>query len=298
MTSVEIRSGSTLARVYPQIGFNLFSLIIDGYDYIRSERGFPPDGKPTHSGVPILFPWPNRIAGGRFTFEGREYLLPVNEQATGASIHGYAVDRPWRVIDSGPDFVTGEFVLSVDAPGCDWPADAGLRTTYRVDSATLICTSEVFSNDGRALPFGLGFHPYFKVPGPFDQWLLHVDAGKHWELTNMMPVADAVDVPAALDFRAPRRLGDQHLDDVLTGLPATTGVSARAQLRSLAATLTVASDEAFRDYVLFTPAARDSVAIEPYTCTTNAANLPAADSGWRVLEPGQRAVFEWRVFVE
>jgi len=27
--------------------------------------------------IPILFPWPSRVAGARFTFEGREYRLPV-----------------------------------------------------------------------------------------------------------------------------------------------------------------------------------------------------------------------------
>lgn len=300
MTSVEIRSGSTLARIDPTIGFNLFSLIIDGFDYIHSEQGFPPDGKPTHSGIPILFPWPNRIADGRFTYAGQEYQLPVNEAATGHSIHGYAATGPWRVVASGPDFVTGEFILSQDAPCNVWPADPGIRVTYRVDAAMLTCTSEVFSNDTEALPFGLGFHPYFKVPGPFDQWLLQVDASQVWELANMVPVGRPVTVPAGLDFRTPRKVADLSLDDVLTGLSPSDGMTARSALRSMAATLTVYSDPQWRDYVVFIPGSRNAVAIEPYTCTTNAVNLQAegTEAGWQVLPPGQNARFEWRVGVE
>lgn len=300
MTSIEIRSGSTLARIDTAIGFNLFSWIVDGFDYLHHEQGFPPEGKPTHNGTPILFPWPNRIAGGQFTYAGRTYQLPVNEAATGASIHGYAVSRPWRVVDSGPDFATGEFILSVDAPDCQWPADAGVRVTYRVESTMLQCVSEVFSNDGQPLPFGLGFHPYFRVPGPFDQWLLQADASQMWELHNMVPAGPPVDIAPELDFRTPKRVGNLHLDDVLTGLTPASGLAKRAALMSMASTLTMRSDAGFRDYVMFIPASRDAVAIEPYTCVSNAANLQeqGIEAGWQVLPAGETAIFEWRVDVQ
>ncbi len=300
MSRVEIVSGSTLARIDPEIGFNLFSLIIDGFDYVYTQREFPPEGKPTHNGVPILFPWPNRIADARFTYEGHQYDLPVTDPHTGASIHGYAVTRPWRVVDEGQDFVTGEFILSLDAPDCIWPADAGIRVTYRVAETSLRCISEVFANDGKPLPFGLGFHPYFKVPGPFDQWLLQADASQVWELQNMVPIGPPVPAPESLDFRTPRRLGEQHLDDVLTGLPAADAVVRRAALLSMASTLSVSSDPAFRDYVMFTPSSRDAVAIEPYTCVSNAVNLQAQgiDAGWRVLPSGETATFEWSIHIE
>jgi aldose 1-epimerase len=150
------------------------------------------------------------------------------------------------------------------------------------------------------LPFGVGFHPYFRVPGPFDQWLLQCDAGESWPLTSMVPSGSPVPVGPDLDFRTPRRLGNQHLDDALTGLPPTPGMTKRAALMSMAATVSVSSDEAFGEYVLFTPGSRDAVAIEPYTCATDAVNLAARgiSAGWRALPPGETATFHWRVDVE
>ena len=46
---------------------------------------------------------------------------------------------------------------------------------------------------------------------------------------------------------------------------------------------------AFRELLLFTPAHRRSVAIEPYTCASDGMNLGGRgiDAGWLVLEPGQ-----------
>ncbi len=297
MTIIEIRSGSTTARLDPDKGFNLFSLMVDGFDYLYAEPGFPQRGKVTHSGTPILFPWPNRVAGARFSWDGVQYELPVTEPATGASLHGFAAFAPWPVVDAGQDHVTGEFVLSRSEH--PWPADGTLRVTYRVEPTVLHVRSEVIAHDAD-LPFGLGFHPYFRVPGAFDQWLLQCDATRAWPLTNMTPSGPAEPVPQLLDFRAPRRLGEQHLDDALTGLPGADGVTRRAQLRSLAATVNVASDPAFGDYVVFTPASRDAVAIEPYTCATDAVNLAARgiEAGWRVLPAGESMVFHWRVDVQ
>jgi aldose 1-epimerase len=60
--------------------------------------------------------------------------------------------------------------------------------------------------------------------------------------------------------------------------------------------LRVLADKSFRELVLFTPVHRHAVAIEPYTCSADAANFWARgiDSGWRVLDPGA----EWEGVVE
>lgn len=294
---MEIRHGATVARILPERGFNCYALIVDDFDYMHQAPDLFPDGSPTRSGSPILFPWPNRIAGARFTWQGREYELPVTEPATGSSLHGYACHSPWRVLSSGPDHVTAEFVLQPDGEH-PWPGDGGLRVTYQVEPRALVVTTEVFAGT-RDLPFGLGFHPYLRVPGPFDEWLLECEAAQYWPLSGMIPTGEVTGVDTRLDFRQARTLGAEHLDDVLTGLPRTAALSPRAWLMSPSARLTVSSDPAFREYVLYTPPSRDAVAIEPYTCPTDAVHLEqrGIDAGWRVLPAGRTQVFTWRLDV-
>ncbi len=298
MNILTITQGTTTARVAPDLGFNCFSLVVDGFDVLHQAPDLFPAGSPTRSGTPILFPWPNRIADATFSWAGRDYALPRNEATTGASLHGFACHHRWQVLTAAADRVTGEFLLSRDAPGANWPADGRLRVTYAVEPGALIVSSEVHAPDDD-LPFGLGFHPYLRVPGPFEQWKLQCDAALTWPLQDMIPTGEVVAVPPRLDFRTARGIGADHLDDVLTGLSPADGISRRAWLSSAARSVTISSDPAFRDYVLYTTPARDAVAVEPYTCPTDAVHLDqrGIDAGWHVLPAGRTRVFTWRLDV-
>ena len=296
--TIEIHCGTTRALLDPERGFALYSMVVDGFDYLHTEPGFPEHGKVAHTGIPVLFPWPNRIAGAHFAWDGSSYDVPVTEPATGAGLHGFACHAKWQVLNADSDRATGEFILSRDAPEhvTDWPADAGIRLTYLLSERSLTARASVFSPAGEPLPFGLGFHPYLRVPGSFDQWLLQCDATGHWPLRDMIPTGEILPLPPELDFRHPRAIGGAHLDDVLTGLPEATAISRRAALIGPETSIEVSSDPGFGEYVLFTPGSRDAVAIEPYTCTTDAVHL-GSRGGWQVLQPTEEATFEWRIDV-
>jgi aldose 1-epimerase len=65
-------------------------------------------------------------------------------------------------------------------------------------------------------------------------------------------------------------------------------------------TLSIRADDTFPHLVLFTPAHRKAFAIEPYTCPTNAANLPnGVPNGWQTLMPGKKfshhVEYCWRI---
>lgn len=49
-----------------------------------------------------LVPWPNRIAGSRYTHHGVEYLVPCNEPETGSALHGLAGWADFQVASQVP----------------------------------------------------------------------------------------------------------------------------------------------------------------------------------------------------
>ena len=61
--------------------------------------------------------------------------------------------------------------------------------------------------------------------------------------------------------------------------------------------LRLKADAVFRNLVIFTPPHREAIAVEPYTCITDAINLQArgVDAGLLVLPPGGswQAALEW-----
>ncbi|MGJ9372450.1 hypothetical protein [Nesterenkonia sp. CF4.4] len=46
----------------------------------------------------VLAPWPNRTQGGSYTYAGTEHVLPINEEGTGAALHGLLTDLPLHVV--------------------------------------------------------------------------------------------------------------------------------------------------------------------------------------------------------
>src|SRR5688572_29158862 len=51
---------------------------------------------PAFWGIPRLFPFPSRVPGGEYEFEGRRYTMPRD-------FHGFALDTPWLVVSERAD---------------------------------------------------------------------------------------------------------------------------------------------------------------------------------------------------
>jgi aldose 1-epimerase len=294
-----------VAEIWPALGFNCYRWEVEHtgrlLDLLYSDPALFTDGRPTRSGIPILFPFPNRIRGGQYTWDGKSYQLPLNDGPKQNAIHGFACRRPWRVVGEGADeaagaWVTGEFQGSKDAADCVglWPADYILRVTYRLVVGGLRIEAEVTNPDDRPLPFGLGYHPYFRIPfSPevkAEECTVSTPARSFWALTDALPDGTRHMVDSARDLNTQRRFGELQLDDVLTDLPPAT--EPFPERGSIVATsgraLSIRCDADFREMVVFTPGNRQAFCIEPYTCTTDAINLQArgVDAGLLVLPPG------------
>jgi len=304
-------------EVWPALGFNCYHWQTTrqgrSLDLLYADPQLFSGGRPTRSGIPILFPFPNRIRDGRFSWQGKTYQLPTNDPAGKNAIHGFACRKPWRVVDQGADaasaWLTGEFVGSVDAPEslAHWPADYRLRLTWRLTQQGLRIEAVVGNPDRQPLPFGLGYHPYFRIPftsGVSEQeYAVECSARKYWELEDSLPTGKLLPLNETRDLRTGRLFPSLTLDDVFTDLaagspPGPDALCWRGGLLQAdnGVTLQVLTSPAFRELVLFTPPHRQAVCLEPYTCATDAVNLQqrGLDAGWLVLEPGA----EWRGTVE
>jgi aldose 1-epimerase len=298
-----LEGGGGRLEVWPALGFNAYRWAVrGGTELLYADPRLFEDGRPTRSGIPVLFPFPNRIRGGAFTWAGQPYHLPPNDPAGKNAIHGFACRVPWHVVDEGAGadmaWLTGEFEISRDAPAQRplWPADGRLRLTYRLWEDRLRIEATVNAPDTAPLPFGLGYHPYFTV-APFggDEAVVMVPAQRFWELQENLPVGAPHAVDGVRDLRNGKPLAGLTLDDVLTGLPAPpadaeSGLGLLGIINHPAGSpaLRVYGSADFRDVVVFTPPHRQAFCIEPYTCTTDAINLQQAgiDAGWKVLAPG------------
>src|SRR5262245_60900657 len=67
------------AEVWSALGCNCTRWRIGGRELLYGPDPAELAERPTRGGIPILFPFPNRIRDGRFFWNGRAYQLPRND---------------------------------------------------------------------------------------------------------------------------------------------------------------------------------------------------------------------------
>ena len=302
-------TGAT-ASILAGFGFNCYSFRAPRggklHEVLWSAPGFESGGgRASGSGIPLLFPFPGRIAGGRYDFEGRSWQLEPGD-GRGNAIHGFVLDRPWQVVERSATHAVGRFQASAVEPNLldHWPSDFTLTVTYTLDGSSLRAQFDVHNPGPGRLPFGLGAHPYFRLPVDeaenFAQCRVTVPVSGAWELVDLLPTGKPLSGEAPSRLSTGVDFGQTAFDDVFTGLNRRGGTATASIHDPMSGrTISVHFDEAFRECVVYNPPHREAICIEPYTCVPDPFRLTAAgiDAGLRILDPGQsfRASMEIRL---
>jgi len=293
------------AKILVGFGFNCYAFrpMCGGepLDVLWSAPGFEQGTeRASGSGIPLLFPFPGRISGVDFRWEGRRYQLEEGD-GIGNAIHGFVLNRSWRVLDQSGTHVTGQFQASADEPqlmGC-WPADFRITVTYQLDGNALSTRILVENPDEKPLPCGLGTHPYFRLPlggSSADLCTIQLPVTHRWELVNLLPTGKRLELPDAAKYQAGFEFRGVTLDDVFSGLQFEDGwCTARILDPNKGTSLTMQFNQAFRECVVYTPPHREAICIEPYSCVAGGFDLHprGIDAGIKTLPSG--ASFEGHI---
>lgn len=293
---VILENGPATAEIWPELGGNCVRWKhADAGELLYAPPMEEMVTRPTRGGIPILFPFPNRMRDGQFHWAGRDYYLPKNDSTQQNAIHGFVCRQPWRVhsVQHG-----SPFCLSwMQCAGSDcipdihdyWPANWLLNVSWMLYESQIIVSIVVKNTDDRPLPLGFGLHPYFRLTSGNDY--VTVPAAARWELQDSLPTGRIIPNCADFDLRSAKRISLLNLDDVYTQITSTENDG----LRTLGTLergddwkIDVKGTSQFREVVMFTPPHRQAICIEPYTCPTDAMNLVNSipDVGWQVVEPG------------
>ena len=304
---VTIEAQAERAVIAPAAGFQCRSYRVGALDIVAGPQDPEADWKahPFRSGIPILFPWPGRIADGRFSYRGREIQLPINDPTHNCAIHGLIYNRVFEITRRGPYFVAARLDSRTDGDLTKlWPFQFVLELDYEIGNGLRFHAA--LENVGAGpMPFGLGAHPYFHAPldprGTRAAMQIQGDIDRHWQLdARLLPGGDTRQTPAGkFDLRNPVTLGSGTYDDAYSLDPKRDERAARLIDPRLKMALELRAAPIFRTLVVYAPPSPDVVALEPYTCGPDAFNLAARgiDAGMLELLPGARfeASFELRL---
>jgi aldose 1-epimerase len=249
-------------------------------------------------GIPLLYPWANRLAQRRFSVAGREVdldspTLPISNDPNGLPIHGLLAGASgWRVerheasADGG--ILAAAFDFGLDpALVAAFPFPHRLAIEASLAGGELTIATTVAASGEAPVPVAFGYHPYFRLPGAERaEWEIEAPVAERLELDpEMIPtgVREAVRVE-------PGPLGARTFDDAyLAPSEAKPFALAGGGLR-----IEVSFAEGYPYAQVYAPDDDDVVALEPMTAPTNAL---VSGTDLRVLEPGEehRATFSVRV---
>ncbi len=261
--------------------------------------GYPLDAKADAGRGQLLMPWPNRIADGRYTFDGTTQQLPLTEPARLNASHGLVRWEQWSLIEQTDSTVTVGFRLM---PGPGWGAILDLRVRYALGDDGLTVTPSATNIGSTRAPFGFGAHPYLTVgEEAVDELTLTLPATDYLTVDDrLLPTGTKPVDGTDYDFREPRAIGNTVLDTAFTGLTADEDGRWRINLSSGERSTTLwAEAEHFGYTQVFTgdslPAGRarhTGVAVEPMSCPAGAF---ATGEALVVLEPGDTWSGQWGI---
>ncbi len=166
----------------------------------------------------FVAPWPNRIADGRYSFDGVDYELPINEPERGTALHGLVFDIPWTLVEHTASAVTLGCTIE---PTEAYPFTVALHARFGVGEEGFRTDVTALNTGSRQAPYGVCPHPYLVAgPSPLDEWVLELPASTVLTVTpdRLLPVAKEPVGGTAFDFRSARALGDVQIDHAFTDL--------------------------------------------------------------------------------
>lgn len=292
-----IRRGDMAATVTEQ-GAGLRSFSVGGREVLDTYR----QDQPCDSGRgQVLLPWPNRIDKGAYTFNGATEQAGLNESARNNAIHGLTRWMNWNLSMQESDRVVLSLVLHAQE---GYPFVLALEQVYALTDRGLEVQTSARNVGTTPLPYGAGYHPYITVGTQFiNSATLRIPARTYFRTDErLIPILPAVSVEGTpYDFSEARTIDETVMDTGFADLIRDRDGFARVTLSAPGGhpSVTVFMDASLPFLQIYTgdtlsaPAAqRRGVAIEPYSCASNAFNNQL---GLRVLQPGETFTTHWGI---
>ncbi|MFT5306684.1 MAG: aldose 1-epimerase [Chitinophagales bacterium] len=242
--------------------------------------------KQKYKGV-ILAPFPNRIAEARYAFQKEDYKLAINREKEGLALHGLLYQKPFEVVQQKGH----EAILRYNYTGLEegYPFPFSLTVTYSLKKDGCLKISSTAENKGEYMPFGLGWHPYFKMNSSVDYLKLEMPPCLHVELNeSLLPTRELKPFNTE---KCILNLAEHNFDDCFQ-LSSSDDLSFKLMSDQFELQLSAESLKEFPYFQLYTPKDRKSIAIEPMTCAPDAFNN---EMGLIVLKPFEKRTFTYEI---
>jgi len=288
----KLSAGELEAAFLPGRGMLGVSLRYRGEELLRRlENLEEAAAKGSTAGIPLLYPWANRLAGAQYRAAGREVAFRGSSPLLHCDDHGLPIHGVkwgmlhWKVLEAQADRLVGRLDWSAPELLAVFPFRHAVEMKATVRPNDLTIETTVRAED--AVPVSFGFHPYFGLAGvPRGEWRLELPAMRR-------VVLDERGIPSGQEEPFERFagvLGESVFDTGFRLLEEQP----KFVLSGGGRRITIEFLENFPYAQVFAPKGKEFVALEPMTAPTNAL---VSGQGLRVVQPGGELRTAFRVGV-
>lgn len=293
--SRQVQSGKIKALFVPELGMLGASLQYSGVEILRRIEDLDSAARRgSTAGIPILYPWANRLSGFEFEIAGQKIrlnqssaLMHLDEK--GLPMHGV----PWSMLKWNPQNVEDDRIsseLNWNTPELleifPFPHHVGMTVVAQTNALNLETTVTADANS--RVPVSFGYHPYFGIPGlEKSKWKLTLPAMKKLLLNEQRIPTGKFEQFASFNDE----LGATQFDDGFELLDPHTEFSIEGSGWKISVQL-------LRGYThaqIFAPRDKEFIALEPMTAPTNAL---ISGQNLRILEPGESLSASFQIMIE
>ena len=302
---VQLQSGDYHAEINLTRGANCISLRNKKYNakLLREPDYSKELDNPYLYGMPILFPV-NRISGGRFEFEGREYVFPINESTTGCHLHGELHRTAFEVAEKSESRVLCSYKADKNKPYLSFPHEFEIRILYELREDGLHHTTEVFNYSDYNMPVFLGFHTTFNAVfaegSRIEDINVLVDISEEYErnMQNYLPTGVK---PEFDETSRALRCGIFSPFLKATSRHYRADEDGRMMIYDKGKNLSVVyeNDEKYGFRLVYNGNADEYICLEPQTCMANCPNAPfdRKETGFDYIAPGKSKRYVSKIYI-
>ncbi len=276
--------------IVPSLGGALFQLVLTDQGQSREMLKPWPEQAPKEYyqnafAGSQLFPFPNRLKNGQSEISNTPVRFELNDFGRPNALHGHIYNQAFEISewDQKNNFLKCTYTHKASP---SFPFDYHIVNCFQLKANSLEIKTTITNHSKSKLPFGYGWHPYFKSSSRVDDLSLALGAKEKLEVDeNLIPQGKTVNY---YKFEKTAPIGNTELDSCFI-----KGDSQDILLHDPHKHQTVKIDIEDFDFIqVYIPPERDCIAIEPQTCAPNAFNNKI---GLQFIDPQSSRNFRMKI---
>ncbi len=277
---LEISNATTSAKIDLNKGASIQSLTLDSVPIIKELSSLISENTFASS---ILFPFANRIKGGKYIFNTRTYQTEINQVEENNALHGFVYDKEFQLVKQQTTNSNASVILEYNETEFTkgFPFTYKIQVEYTLTKHSLELKVRVENTSENEFPFTLGWHPYF-YSADLNKSILKFKSSKQVVFDETMIPIGTCKITNSQNFE----LKNKKLDDCFY-LDANL-----VEFVTPAYCFQLTSSEKENFLQIYTPKVKNTIAIEPTTGISNSFNT---EIGLKKLLPKETYRVTWKL---